>query len=71
VSKIGFWEGRIDSFELDGAILNLHNRTGIFDTGTTNIHAPEHDAKQIHSVIPGGFTLPCDTTAVLALRIGG
>jgi hypothetical protein len=78
VSKIGFWEGKIDSFEIDGVHVNLHNRTGIFDTGTTNILAPEHDAKQIHHAIPGaapddqgGFTLPCDTSAVLALKIGG
>jgi hypothetical protein len=78
VSKIGFWEGRIDSFKINGVSAHLRNRTGIFDTGTTNILAPEHDAKRIHRAIPGarsddqgGFTIPCDTTAVLALKIGG
>ena len=78
VSKIGFWEGRVDSFEINGVNMNFHNRTSIFDTGTTYILAPEQDARRIHRAIPGarpdhqgGFTLPCNTTAVLALKIGG
>jgi hypothetical protein len=78
VSKIGFWEGHIDAFSLDDVDMEFGNRTGIFDTGTTNILAPEGDAKKIHRAIPGaapdgqgGFTLPCNATASLALTIGG
>ena len=79
VSQEGFWEGAMDSASVNGVDVNLgSNRTGIFDTGTTNILAPSGDAQAIHAVIPGaksdgqgGFTMPCTTNATVALSFGG
>ena len=77
VNTQGFWEGAV-SFSVDGQDLGLDGRTAILDTGTTLIIAPPDDAEAVHAAIPGaqsdgqgGFTIPCTTTATVALTFGG
>jgi len=78
VSKTGFWEAALDSISVNGKDLGLTGRTGIMDTGTTLIIAPPADAAAVHAQIAGakpdgqgGFTVPCTTTASVALTVGG
>lgn len=78
VSQDGFWEGAMDSASVDGTDLGLTGRSAILDTGTTLIVAPDADAAAVHAAIPGaasdgqgGFTLPCNTTASVALTFAG
>ena len=78
VNKNGFWEAPLDAASLNGKDLGLNGRTAILDTGTTLLIAPQADAQAIHQAIPGAkaggngtFTLPCTTTASLALTFGG
>jgi len=78
VNQDGFWEGAVDSFSVDGQDVGLNGRTAILDTGTTLIIAPAADAAAVHALIPGsasdgqgGFTIPCTTTASVALTFGG
>jgi hypothetical protein len=77
-STTGFWEGALDAISVDGKSLGLNGRTAILDTGTTLIVAPPADAAAVHAVIPGaksdgqgGFTVPCTTSANVALTFGG
>ena len=77
VNTQGFWEGDV-SFSVNGQDSGLKGRTAILDTGTTLIVAPPQDAATIHAAIPGaqsdgqgGFTIPCTTTASVALTFGG
>ncbi|THH03644.1 hypothetical protein EW145_g6119 [Phellinidium pouzarii] len=74
----GFWEGAMDSVTVNGQDLGLSGRTAILDTGTTLIIAPTSDANAVHAAIPGaqsdgqgGFTIPCTTSASVALSFGG
>lgn len=80
VNKQGFWEGAMPSVSVNGQAVNLKGgaRTAILDTGTTLIIAPDADAQAVHDAIPGakpdgqgGFTIPCTTTASVALEFGG
>ncbi|RDB25910.1 putative aspartic-type endopeptidase CTSD [Hypsizygus marmoreus] len=78
VSEQGFWESAMDAVAVDGTDLGLEGRTVILDTGTTLIVAPPADAEAIHEGIQGaksdgqgGFTVPCTTTASVALSFGG
>ena len=78
VNANGFWEAPLDSVSLSGTNLGLNGRTAILDTGTTLLVVPQADAQTIHQAIPGAadvgngtFTLPCTTTASLALTFGG
>ncbi|KAL8279849.1 hypothetical protein RQP46_007699 [Phenoliferia psychrophenolica] len=78
VNTQGFWEGAMDDISVDGTSLKLSGRTAILDTGTTLIVAPQADAEAVHAAIPGaasdgqgGFTVPCTTTASIALTFGG
>lgn len=78
VSPVGFWEAAVDAFTVNGTDLGLTGRTAILDTGTTLIIAPQPDADAVHQAIPGaksdgqgGFTVPCGTTASLAVTFGG
>lgn len=80
VSKQGFYEIPIEGVSVNGkSIKKLSSgRTSILDTGTSLMVAPEADAKAVHAKIPGaksdgngGFTLPCDTTAILSFKFGG
>lgn len=78
VSQDGFWEGAMDSVSVDGTDVGLTGRSAILDTGTTLIVAPDADAAAVHAAIPGsasdgqgGFTIPCNTTASVALTFSG
>ncbi|CDO70870.1 hypothetical protein BN946_scf184804.g2 [Trametes cinnabarina] len=78
VSKTGFWEGAMDAVSVDGQDLGLQGRTAILDTGTTLIVAPPADAAAVHQAIPGaqsdgqgGFIIPCNTNASVALTFSG
>jgi hypothetical protein len=78
VNAQGFWEGALDAVSVDGTDLGLSGRTAILDTGTTLMVVPANDAATIHNSIPGaasdgqgGFTVPCTTTASVALTFGG
>lgn len=78
VSPSGFWEGQLDDITVDGKSLNLGPRTAILDTGTTLLVLPQSDVDALHAQIPGsapdgqgGFTIPCNTDAVLAFSFGG
>lgn len=78
VNAQGFWEGALGGVSVDGTDLGLQNRTAIHDTGTTLVIAPASDAAAVHAAIPGsksdgqgGFTIPCTSTAVVALNLGG
>ncbi|KAF9453437.1 acid protease [Macrolepiota fuliginosa MF-IS2] len=78
VNTQGFWESAMDAVSVNGQSLNLQGRTAILDTGTTLIVAPDADAQAVHAAIPGaqpdgqgGFTVPCTTTAQVALTFGG
>ncbi|KAK7690624.1 hypothetical protein QCA50_005723 [Cerrena zonata] len=73
----GFWEGAM-SVTVDGQAVGLNGRTAILDTGTTLVIAPPADAAAVHAAIPGaksdgqgGFTVPCTTTASVALTFSG
>lgn len=78
VNQQGFWEAAMGAVTVNGQNLGLDGRTAILDTGTTLIIAPAEDATAIHTAIPGaqadgqgGFTVPCNTKATLALSFGG
>ncbi|THV02859.1 acid protease [Dendrothele bispora CBS 962.96] len=78
INKVGFWEVSVNSSSVDGVSTGLDQRTAILDTGTTLFVGPTADVKKIHSLIDGaepdgngGFTVPCDTNATVALTIGG
>ncbi|KAJ7722756.1 aspartic peptidase domain-containing protein [Mycena maculata] len=73
----GFWVAELGAVTVDGVDLRLTNRTALLDTGTTLMAASPDDVKAIHDKIPGakqngqGYTVPCNTTAVVALTFGG
>jgi len=78
VNQQGFWEGAMDDVSVDGTSTKLQGRTAILDSGTTLIVAPPADAAAVHQLIQGaasdgqgGFTVPCDTTASVALTFAG
>ncbi|EKM78686.1 hypothetical protein AGABI1DRAFT_114293 [Agaricus bisporus var. burnettii JB137-S8] len=78
VNQQGFWEVKMDAVSVNGQDLNLAGRSAILDTGTTLIIAPQADADVIHAAIQGsqsdgqgGFTVPCNTQASVALTFGG
>ncbi|KAK7032858.1 acid protease [Favolaschia claudopus] len=78
MSSAGFWEIELGSVTVNGQILNLGRRSCILDTGTTLLIAPKSDVATIHDSIPGAkhdnssntWTVPCNTTASIALMIG-
>jgi len=78
VSPLGFWEVPLDAVTVDGQDSGLKGRTAILDTGTTLIIAPQTDAEAVHQLIKGsqsdgqgGFTVPCQANASVALTFGG
>jgi len=78
VSKLGFWEVPLDAVTVNGQDSGLQGRTAILDTGTTLIIAPQSDAEAVHKLIQGsasdgqgGFTVPCQANATIALTYGG
>lgn len=78
VSQLGFWEAAMDAVTVNGQDAGLQGRTSILDTGTTLIIAPQNDAEAVHQLIEGsqsdgqgGFTVPCQANATVALTYGG
>lgn len=78
VNQNGFWEADMDAVTVDGQDTGLTGKTAILDTGTTLIVAPAADALAVHQLIDGaqsdgqgGFIVPCDTTASVAMTFGG
>lgn len=80
VSDQGFYEIPIDSIAINGKTVGKigSGRTSILDTGTSLMIAPQADAEAIHAEIPGaksdgqgGFTVPCNNSAVLSFKFGG
>jgi len=78
VNQQGFWEAQLDTVSVNGVDTGLLQRTAILDTGTTLIVAPPDDAATVHQAIDGakpdgqgGFTVPCNTNASVALTFGG
>jgi len=76
-NKQGFWEASMPSITVNGKDIGLKRRSAILDTGTTLIIAPTRDAVAVHQAIPGsasdgqgGFTVPCNTNASVALKFG-
>ncbi|KAJ7116384.1 aspartic peptidase domain-containing protein [Mycena epipterygia] len=73
----GFWVAEMGPVTVNGEDLGIANRTALLDTGTTLMAASADDVKAIHDKIPGskqvaqGYTVPCDTDAVVALTFGG
>lgn len=73
----GFWVAELGQVTVNGVDLGIANKTALLDTGTTLMAASADDVKTIHDKIPGaqqgsqGWTVPCNTTAVLALTFGG
>ncbi|KAJ7106478.1 acid protease [Mycena crocata] len=74
----GFWIAEMGPVTVNGADLGIVNKTALLDTGTTLLAASAEDVKAIHDKIPGakqqgeqGYTIPCDTSAVVALSFGG
>ncbi|OAX80870.1 hypothetical protein ACJ72_04789 [Emergomyces africanus] len=77
---VDHWEVPLDDTLVDGTPLNLKNKTGIFDTGTSFILMPFDDAKRIHDAIPtavqstkwdANWELPCSTTSKIELVVSG
>jgi hypothetical protein len=73
----GFWQADMAAVTVDGTDTGLKNRTAVLDTGTTLIIAPPADVAALHKTIPGaksdgqgGFTVPCNTKASVALTFG-
>jgi len=78
VSPLGFWEAPMEAVTVNGQDAGLKGRTSILDTGTTLIIAPQNDAEAVHQLIDGsksdgqgGFTVPCQSNASVALTFGG
>jgi hypothetical protein len=78
VNNQGFWEANLDAVSVNGVDLGFEGRTAILDTGTSLMVIPQADAEKIHAQIPGaqadgqgGFTVPCNTQAQVALTFGG
>lgn len=73
----GFWEIAADDAGVDGKKLGLTSRSAIIDTGTSFILMPNDDAVALHKLIPGftqggeTFTVPCSSTQVVQLVLGG
>jgi len=77
VNQLGFWEADMPEISVDGKNAGLQGRTAILDTGTTLVIAPRDDAEAVHALVPGsksdgqgGFTVPCNTKAQIALQFG-
>ncbi|KAJ7183146.1 acid protease [Mycena filopes] len=74
----GFYTIPIDGVSVNGGDLTIETKFALMDTGTTLFVAPAKDAAAIHAKIPGAkqqasgqYSIPCDTTASVALKFGG
>ncbi|KAF8195904.1 aspartic peptidase domain-containing protein [Mycena galopus ATCC 62051] len=74
-----FWETQLGGVTVNGATVGLSGpRIALMDTGTTLLVVPATDVDPIHAKIPGAikkgtgsWTVPCNTTASVALQFGG
>lgn len=74
-----FWITHLGGVTVNGATVAISgNRTALMDTGTTLLVVPSTDVDPIHEKIPGAiktgtgsWTVPCNTTASVALQFGG
>ncbi|CAK5273017.1 unnamed protein product [Mycena citricolor] len=74
-----FWVAQMDGVTVNGATIPLSHSAAILDTGTTIAVFPTADAAAIHAQIPGAVfseatgsgTIPCNTTATVAVQFGG
>ncbi|CAK5272946.1 unnamed protein product [Mycena citricolor] len=74
-----FWVAQMDGVTVNGATISLSHSAAILDTGTTIAVFPTADAAAIHAQIPGAVfseatgsgTIPCNTTASVAVQFGG
>ncbi|KAJ7903961.1 aspartic peptidase domain-containing protein, partial [Mycena leptocephala] len=74
-----FWLTQLGGVSVDGEMVALSaSRTALMDTGTTLLLVPSTDLDGIHAMIPGAkrtrqgtYTVPCNTTASVALEFGG
>jgi len=75
-NKLGFWETPINQIKINGKSTGWTNRTGVLDTGTALLIAPQEDVDAIHSQVPGAkqvdgsWTVPCQTKVSISLTIG-
>ncbi|KAF8207165.1 aspartic peptidase A1 [Mycena galopus ATCC 62051] len=75
----GFWQATLDGVSVNGADVNgIVTTIAVMDTGTTVLLAPTQEAAAIHAQIPGAqlqksgqYSIPCNTTASVALKFGG
>ncbi|KAJ7242790.1 aspartic peptidase domain-containing protein [Mycena haematopus] len=75
----GFWQAPLDGVSVNGAdVAGIVSTLGLMDTGTTVLSVPAKEAAAIHAQIPGAirqssgqYTVPCNTTASVALKFGG
>ncbi|KAJ7454803.1 acid protease [Mycena latifolia] len=72
-----FWIVALGGASVNGASVSIASTTALMDTGTTLLVVPANDAAAIHAKIPGAkltnghYTVPCNTTASVALEFGG
>lgn len=74
-----FWLTQLGGVSVDDEMVALSgSRTALMDTGTTLLLVPSTDLDGIHAMIPGAklagqgtYTVPCNTTASVALEFGG
>ncbi|KAJ7086071.1 acid protease [Mycena belliarum] len=73
----GFWIIDLGGVSVNGVDVPIAGNNSLMDTGTTLLVVPADDAAAIHAQIPGAkltnghYTVPCDTTASVALTFGG
>ncbi|KAJ6577361.1 aspartic peptidase domain-containing protein [Mycena capillaripes] len=73
-----FWFAKMDGVSVDGDDVQVAAQLALMDTGTSLMAVPTKDAAAIHAKIPGAklkssgqYSIPCNTTASLALKFGG
>ncbi|KAJ7106479.1 acid protease [Mycena crocata] len=73
-----FWIANLGGVSVEGDDVEIIGKTALMDTGTTLLIVDEKDAAAIHAKIPGAklgdsgrYTLPCDSTASVALKFAG
>ncbi|MBH1945558.1 hypothetical protein I5L01_15155, partial [Erythrobacter sp. YJ-T3-07] len=74
----GSWSIAMDDVSAGGKSAGVKGREAYIDTGTTFAFAPPADVKAMYALIPGAkssdgvtWTVPCDSTAEVALTFSG
>ncbi|PGH16456.1 hypothetical protein AJ79_01787 [Helicocarpus griseus UAMH5409] len=80
VDNTDHWEIPLEDVLVDGNPLNLKNKKGVIDTGTSYLLLPSQDAKQLRDAIPNarpnaqsdeGFDVPCSSTTKIEFAVNG